>query len=179
LWENLRDEIQDPKEALALEGSSDDEINGTSLYPDQENFLLNHSMAPMKDLISIHPPPVHIFRLWQTFLVNVNPLVKIFHAPTVQQTILDASGDLPNCTKEVQALMFSIYLLAVTSLQPEECQAMFGESRDNLLSKYSHAVQQSLINAKFMKSLNLTTLQAFALYLVSNLPCQSFCFQLI
>ena len=115
----------------------------------------------------MHPPPVQIFRLWQTFLVNVNPLVKIFHAPTTQQTILDATGDLPNVPKHVEALMFSIYLLAVTSLQTEECESMFGETRNNLLTKYSHATQQALVNARFMKSLSLTTLQAYALLLVS------------
>lgn len=119
-----------------------------------------------KDLSSVHPQPVHIFKLWQTFLINVNPLVKLFHAPTVQQTILDASGDLNNVPKHVEALMFSIYLLAITSLQPEECERMFGDTRTNLLSRYSHGTQQALINAKFMKSLNLTTLNAFCLYLV-------------
>jgi hypothetical protein len=120
-----------------------------------------------KDLTSLHPQPVHIFRLWQTFLVNVNPLVKLFHAPTVQQIILDASGDLQNVPKHTEALMFAIYLLAVTSLQPEECETMFADTQSNLLSKYSHGTQQALINAKFMKSLSLTTLNAFVLYLVS------------
>jgi hypothetical protein len=74
LWENLRDEIQDPKDAL--QGSSEDEMNQDSnpLYPPAENFLVGFPTAT-KDLSSLHPPPVQIFRLWQTFLVNVNPLV--------------------------------------------------------------------------------------------------------
>jgi Fungal specific transcription factor domain len=110
---------------------------------------------------------VHIFRLWQTFLVNVNPLVKIFHAPTVQQVILDASADLANIPRAIEALMFAIYLLAVTSLKTEECEAMFGESRSALLSKYSHGTQQALVNAKFLKSLNLYSLQAYALLLLA------------
>ena len=111
---------------------------------------------------------VHIFRLWQTFLVNCNPLIKLFHAPTVQQAILDASSDLENIPKHLEALMFNIYLLAVTSMQPEECLSMLGDSRDSLLAKYSSAAQQALINARFMKSLNLTTLQAFTLYMVGT-----------
>lgn len=166
LWENLRDEIQDPKDAL--QGSSDDEINEIGLYPEPERFLLGHGMAS-KDLKSLHPQPVHIFRLWQTFITNVNPLVKLFHAPTVQQTILDASGDLGSISRPVEALMFSIYLLAVTSLEAGECESMFGEPRNTLLTRFSHGAQQALINAKFMKSLNLTTLQALGLYLVSHL----------
>lgn len=167
LWENLRDEIQDPKEALQT--SSDDETNGTNLYPDAGIFFLGHG-GPSKDLSSLHPPHVQIFRLWQTFLVNVNPLVKIFHAPTVQQMILDASGDLANVPRATEALMFAIYLIAVTSLKAEECETMFGEPRSSLLSKYSHGTQQALVNAKFLKSLNLYSLQAYALFLVSS-PC--------
>lgn len=97
----------------------------------------------------------------------MNPLVKIFHAPTIQQIILDASGDIQNIPKHVEALMFSIYLLAVTSLQPDECENMLNDTRPNLLAKYSHGVQQALVNAKFMKSLNLTTLNSLTLYLVS------------
>jgi hypothetical protein len=163
LWENLRDEIQDPKDAL--HGSSEDEINETGMYPNPETFLIGHGSAN-KDLSAAHPPPVQIFRLWQTFLVNVDPLVKIFHAPTIQQMILDASGDLENISRNTEALMFAIYFLAVSSLQNEECETMFGETRLSLLSKYSHGVQQALINAKFLKSLNLATLQAFTLYLL-------------
>ena len=160
----MRDEIQDPKEALQT--SSDDETNETNLYPDAAAFFVSHNTAS-KDLSSLHPPPVQIFRLWQTFLVNVNPLVKLFHAPTVQQVILDASGDLANVPRATEALMFSIYLIAVTSLKTEECEAMFGEPRSALLSKYSHGTQQALVNAKFLKSLSLYTLQAFALFLLA------------
>lgn len=164
LWENLRDEIQDPKEALQT--SSDDEINESNPYPGAEVFFLSRGAAT-KDLTSLHPPPVQIFRLWQTFLVNVNPLVKIFHAPTVQQIILDATGDLANVPRATEALMFAIYLISVTSLRTEDCETMYGETRANLLSKYSHAAQQALINGKFLKSVNLYSLQAFSLFLVS------------
>jgi hypothetical protein len=168
LWEHLRDEIaEDPKEALQT--SSDDDAHESELYARPAEFLFGHGTAS-KDLNSVHPQPIHIFRLWQTFLVNCNPLIKIFHAPTVQQMILDASGDLHSVPRHTEALMFAIYLLAVTSLKGQDCESMFDEPRNNLLSRYSHAAQQALINAKFLKSLNLITLQAFSIYLVSSRP---------
>lgn len=117
----------------------------------------------------MHPPAVQIFRLWQTFLVNVNPLVKIFHAPTVQQTILDASGELEKVSRPTEALMFAIYFLAVTSMSDTDCQSILKEPRQALLSKYCHATQQALINSKFLKSLNISTLQALTLYTVSSM----------
>jgi hypothetical protein len=147
--------------------SSDDETNETNMFPDAGMFFIGLSTA-IKDLSSLHPPPVQIFRLWQTFLVNVNPLVKIFHAPTVQQLILDATGNLSDIPKATESLMFAIYLISVTSLKQEDCSTMFGENRASLISKYSHAAQQALINAKFLKSINLYSLQAFALYLVGR-----------
>ena len=164
LWENLRDEIQDPKDALQT--SSDDDSNENGMFPEPGTFFL-HRGFPNKDLISLHPSPVDIFRMWQTFLVNVNPLVKIFHAPTVQQVILDATGDLAHVPKATESLMFAIYLLSITSLKPEDCETMFGETRAALVSKYSQAAQQALVNGKFLKSIKLCSLQAFALYLVS------------
>lgn len=167
LWENLREEIEDPKDTLHGSVSSEDEETENSMYPYAESFLIGHSPSP-QTLTSQHPQPVHIFKLWQTFLINVNPLVKMFHAPSMQQTVLDASGDLGKISRPTEALMFAFYMLAVTSLTNEECESMFGESRPNLIRKYSHATQQALINSKFLKSLNISTLQAFALYLVST-----------
>lgn len=129
---------------------------------------MDHSSAP-KDLSSMHPEPVQIFRLWQTYLTNCNPLLKLFHAPTMQQVILDASCDLLNVPRYTEALMFSIYLLAVTSLSSQECETMFHVARTDLLTKYSHATQQALVNARFLKSLSLSTLHALCIYLVSCL----------
>ena len=82
--------------------------------------------------------------------------------------ILDASGDLENVPRHTEALMFSIYFLAVTSLGNDDCQSMFGESRATLLTKYAHGTQQALINSRFLKSLNILTLQALMIYLVSQ-----------
>lgn len=168
LWEHLRDEItEDSKEAL--QASSDEETNDYEMYPNPERFLIDHDSQP-KSLRALHPQPVHIFRLWQTYLDNCNPLLKLFHAPTMQQIILEASSDLEHIPRHIEALMFSIYLIAVTSLTNQECETMLNESRSELLTKYSHAIQQALANARFLKSLNLSTLQALCIYLVSYPP---------
>lgn len=168
LWENLRDEIQDPKDAL--QGSSDSDETSETLYPHAETLLVGYG-SHSADLSALHPPAVQIFRMWQTFLVNVNPLVKMFHAPTIQQLILDASGNLENIPRHTEALMFAIYFLAVTSLTTEDCQSMFEASRNQLLAKYSHGTQQALINARFLKSLNILTLQSLVLYLLGVRKC--------
>jgi hypothetical protein len=162
----LKDEIADTKNGISDQSSSEDEASDEKPYPDAENFLLGNQISSKK-LTGAHPSPVHIFRLWQTFLINVHPLIMMFHAPTVQQLVLDATANLDAVPRPVEALMFSIYLLAVESLNDGACEAMFGESKVALIRKYSHAAQQALINSKFLKSLNLYTLQAYICYIVS------------
>lgn len=119
-------------------------------------------------MIDLHPSTVQIFRLWQTFLDNVNPIIKIFHAPTVQQQILDATSDLSNVSKPMEALMFGIYATAVTSLSDVECKNMFGEEKTVLRGRYSAGSRQALRNAGVLRTSNLVILQAFVLYLVSS-----------
>lgn len=123
----------------------------------------------LKPLISNHPKPVQVFRLWQTYLDNVNPLVKLFHAPTVQQSIIDASSDLENINASTESLMFAIYLSSVNSLGDEECRNVMGEPKALLLTRFSSAAQQALVNAEVLRSSNPVVLQAYTLYLVGSI----------
>lgn len=120
------------------------------------------------DLTALHPNPVHIFKLWQTFLENVNPLIKVLHTPTLQPQILDAVGNLAGIGKEMEALMFSIYCIALTSLQNGEVEKSFGESKKNMLAKCRRGAQFALGNASFLRTSNLMVLQALILYTVSR-----------
>lgn len=160
LWESMKDEIGD-----ALDSSSDDEA-GTDDIPPGETLLMGFSSVS-SNLLLLHPSIPHIFRIWQIFLENVNPMVKIFHAPSVQQMITDASEDLSSISKPNEALLFSIYFLAILSLTPQNCASHFGESQQVLLARYTRGVQQALVNARYLRTTNLTVLQAFILYLVS------------
>lgn len=114
----------------------------------------------------LHPSTVQIFRLWQYFLDNINPLVKLFHAPTVQQKVLEASADLDNVSKETEALMFGIYATAVTTLNDAQCESMLGETRAVLLKKFHNGARQALLRAGLLRTSDMTVLQAFFLYMV-------------
>jgi hypothetical protein len=120
------------------------------------------------DLRDLHPSTVHIFRLWQQFLDSVNPLIKIFHAPTVQQQVLDATANLDDAPKGVEALMFGIYSMAISSFIEKECLSTFGETKTTLLKRYHSGARLALQRAGLLRSSDLTILQAFMLYLVGN-----------
>ena len=114
-----------------------------------------------------HPSAIQIFQLWQIYINNVNPLLKISHVPTLQGQIISASANPAKISKSLEALMFSIYFVAITSMKEEEVQNTFAEDRNILLGKYHTATQQALVNAGFMRSTDLMVLQAYTLYLVS------------
>jgi hypothetical protein len=114
-----------------------------------------------------HPSAIQIFQLWQIYINNVNPLLKISHVPTLQGQIVGAGADPSKIPKPLEALMFAIYLIAITSMRDEEVQSTFSEDRSVLLAKYHTATQQALFNANFMKSQEIMVLQALFLYLVS------------
>ena len=86
----------------------------------------------------------------------------------MQKQILEASGDLDNVSKALEALMFAIYSSAVNSMTEEECQRMIGEARLTLLDRYTFATHQALLRAKFLKTSDIVLLQAFVLFLVST-----------
>ncbi|EEA25625.1 conserved hypothetical protein [Talaromyces marneffei ATCC 18224] len=140
---------------------------------ENESFLLDHGYdvlfsAPSNEtLSSLHPDPVHIFKLWQVFLENVNPLTKVIHAPVLQQQMLNAIGDLSSMGKGMEALLFSIYSCALHSMTDEEVQKELGQEKSLLQARFRIATQKALANAGLLKTTDLVLLQAFCLYLVS------------
>ncbi|KUJ13101.1 uncharacterized protein LY89DRAFT_673198 [Mollisia scopiformis] len=174
--DGLHDQFRDAEEIL--QGSSDDELYENpisktydAINGDGSDFLFTspNSATPIRDL---HPSPVQIFRLWQTFIDSVNPLLKIFHAPTVQQQVLDASADLDNVDKGMEALMFGIYSISVNSMAESDCSAMFGEDKTILRERFQEGARHAFRRCGLLRSSDMTILQAFVLYLYS---CLNFC----
>ncbi|KAL9027123.1 MAG: hypothetical protein Q9196_004309 [Gyalolechia fulgens] len=155
-----------------LEGSDDEERKPgpgviqrayDQLLADGSGLLFGFSVTV--NLKTLHPSAINIFRLWQTYLNCVYPLSMIFHAPTVQQQILDASADLDNVSESMEALMFAIYYAAVVALPAEDCETMFGIPQPVVMNKYMLATQQALNAAKLLKNLDMMVLQALVVFL--------------
>ena len=170
LWTSISSEFRDNQKIL--QDSSDEEEaerdhKPTPEMPFEPSDLLFGTPRSSNDVRYLHPQPVQIFKLWQTYLDNVNPLVKIFHTPTIQQLILNATGNLENVPKNLEALMFGIYCCVLVSLSDAECDAIMGEGKSTVLPRLRFGCQQSLINASFLKSSDMMVLQALVLLLVS------------
>ncbi|KAF7616621.1 hypothetical protein AFLA_004679 [Aspergillus flavus NRRL3357] len=154
----LRDTSDDENERLTIHHSFD------TMFGDTDGFPFNVCGSPAQ-ITDLHPPAIKMFQLWQVYINNVNPLLKISHVPTLQAQVVEAAADPAKISKPLEALMFGIYLVAVLSLTDEEVEATFDEGKAVLLSRYHQGTQQALINAGFMRSNELMVLQAYFLYL--------------
>ncbi|KAK1808624.1 hypothetical protein LTR12_017015 [Friedmanniomyces endolithicus] len=116
----------------------------------------------------VQPPANHVVQLWQTYLTNVDPIWKIVHAPTLQQTVLGQIGksDIPS---SMQALTSAILFVSAVSLQDDECEALLQTSRADLINGYRQATKDTLSAAAFVTTTDLAVLQAFVIYLVALL----------
>ncbi|PYH44025.1 Zn(II)2Cys6 transcription factor [Aspergillus saccharolyticus JOP 1030-1] len=134
---------------------------------DRNNHLLFGPATTDMDLPAAHPDQARIFRLWQTYLDNVDPLLKVTHSPTLQSRIIDAAANLAQVPPAFQALMFSIYCMAVLSMTDDESQRTLGATRKEKLAAYQLACQQALRDCDVFRSADRDSLTALFLYLVS------------
>jgi hypothetical protein len=117
-------------------------------------------------MYTLHPQPIQVFRLWQLYLDNVNPLLKVTHTPSLQGQIIEAAGNILNIKPELEALMFSIYCTAISSLSEDDCRIMFASPKSDLLAGYQLGCQQALLNSRFLRCTSRDCLTALYLYLV-------------
>jgi hypothetical protein len=136
---------------------------------DSTDFVLGMTSSPTQTAV-LHPNTDHIMKLWQIFLTNVNPLMKLIHAPTLQRSIEDAITDIDHIPRGLEALMFAIYCAAILSMKDGECQATFNEPRATLQSRYRLGVRRALTRARFLATSDIVILQALVIYLVSFGP---------
>ncbi|KAK5085325.1 hypothetical protein LTR05_004609 [Lithohypha guttulata] len=162
LWMSMAEEFGKPGDAL---DDSSDEEDEAAVLDDGIDFLLGATpnSIGVKDL---HPLPEQVMTIWQIFLENVNPLSKLIHIPSMQPVVVEASSHLDNLPKNLEALLFAIYSVAVLTLEPGECEDMLGEKQTVLLARYRNGTKRALARAKFLGTSDLTTLIAFTFHLL-------------
>ena len=95
------------------------------------NFLLRKTSAaqPHEDL---HPLPSQMLFLWQIFMENVDPFMKILHVPSMTKVIRELRGSLSSLNPSMQALVMAIFLAAVMSLDDKEVSGSNFRSNNTL-----------------------------------------------
>ncbi|KAL8724927.1 MAG: hypothetical protein Q9166_007675 [cf. Caloplaca sp. 2 TL-2023] len=182
-WANLTDEVEGLRLDLIKISNNDvkdeddtdepgAETPPTPVYPSQpmpsqNGFLLNFN-TPKVDLRFLHPTPTQIETMCTVYLANVDPINRILHKPSLRIFISGAKDNLDTMPggSKMQALMFAMYFAAITSLTSEECTALFGEQKHQLLARYRFGTEQALVQADILNSMETVTLQALVIYLI-------------
>lgn len=123
----------------------------------------------MTDTRSYYPSRWHAMQLWQAFVTNVDPIAKILHIPTTQATVYAAINNPQNLKEDLDALLFSIYFAATTSLTSVAAASLLGQDKSIALNKYKQGLEQSLAAANILDTPSVISLQAMTIYLVSIL----------
>lgn len=157
----MRDILDDPTDD-EFDYPSPASNSTASTYNQGFIFSFNSSVYSLREF---HPSLEQIPVYWGIYKENVDPLLKIFHRPSAEKTILEASQDLDHVSKPLEVMMFAIYFAAVTSLSAEECMTIFAFEKQAGLKKYRFAFEQALARASFLSTQELVVLQSFALFL--------------
>lgn len=118
-----------------------------------------------KSLYSYHPPLSQAVTLFETFKANVEPLVHIFHMPTLEPICWKAFSAPDRLDYDTEALLFAIYYSAVISIETQECEVILGVPRTIALKHYRYAVQQAMARADILNTQSILFLQAVVLFL--------------
>ncbi|KAE8146881.1 fungal-specific transcription factor domain-containing protein [Aspergillus avenaceus] len=127
------------------------------------SFPFNLGLSSLPYLL--HPPPPMVAFIWQTYLESIDPVFKLFHAPTVQKHVMKVIQGQVNLDAPMQCLMFAIYYSTLAILTETVCRKRFHEDKATLLEKFQTRVEQALLKANFLNTLDITVLQALVLYL--------------
>lgn len=133
--------------------------------PDADTSSFLFAVDPVE--LPAHPAPFDMFKLWQIYCDNVHPLNKTLHAPSFQRKMSAYGAHLHLAPSSDQALFFAVYVAAITTLTPGECEAIFFTNREVLLSQYKLATQVWLRRAGLWRTSELSVLQAFLILLSS------------
>lgn len=133
--------------------------------------LISNPLLSTTDVSSGFPSRRQATQLWQIYLNNVDPLIKILHIPTTKPVIFAAINDPKQAPPDVIALLFSIFFAAVASSGSPEAHIILGHDRQSALRTYKRGLEISLHMASFLDSPTIRALQAMALYQVNISSC--------
>ena len=146
-------------------------VQATDLLDDspEECGLVLSSTSKVENLANLHFPLNILQKLFDIYRERVYPLMRLLHLPTFWSSLKNAVNP-HDMSKDVAALIFSFYFATIISLEDDECYSLLGGQKTAITARYKIAARQALVNADFLKSSSLMTLQAYTTFLVSPAP---------
>ncbi|TGJ80316.1 hypothetical protein E0Z10_g8441 [Xylaria hypoxylon] len=165
LWGAIYDEVKHIRQAVEDSSIESEPVEKRILNPSIQGvpfFWGPRSLDPG----NLQPLPSQVFYIWEIFVENIDPFIKVLHVPTIGRAIREAKGKFSVMGRGMEALMFAISLAAVTSLHENEYQVEenFGESRKTLFARLRLGTEQALSRAGVLNTTDISTVQAFIIY---------------
>ena len=84
--------------------------------------MFRHNLsASASDVCDFRPLPSQVPFLLDVFAENINSVIRIVHVPTVARIVRELrGGDIKTLSPANEALMFSIYYAAITSMEDDD-----------------------------------------------------------
>ncbi|KAK0639776.1 hypothetical protein B0T16DRAFT_432422 [Cercophora newfieldiana] len=169
LWRNLGDEDDEPD---VVSEDDEDEHSFQDLEIPAGNFPPDPLTgafvgATQQSLLQYHPAYEHAMVLWQTYVENVEPIIKVLHVPSAAKLVESIAREPGTARKVDECLVFAIYHFAIFSMTDDECTKKLGQPRAILRRQYHLAARQALVNASFLKTTEMSVLQALVIFLMS------------
>ncbi|KAL5321330.1 hypothetical protein ACEPPN_012145 [Leptodophora sp. 'Broadleaf-Isolate-01'] len=183
-WTVFCKEVEDIFEAVQghtvmhFDDGSSSSVSDVSPHTGYYNFLLR-STSIARHKKDVYPLPSQMLFLWQIFVDNVDPFIKILHVPSMTKIIQEIRSSYDSLSASLQALVLSISLAAIMSLEdaeasraalhiaptPHKVQANFHTEKGQLLAQYRLGTEQALVQADFLNNSDMILLQALAIYI--------------
>ena len=108
-------------------------------------------------------------RLAQIFFLQVDPIIKIMHKPSLRRLMVEGKRYLSyeDGHPSVELLRSAVCYAAVSSMTEEQCFSTFNASQHALTNEYKEACEAAIERSGLVTSDDITVLQSFVLYLVS------------
>ena len=128
LWVTLNDELRDP-DSMVQDQEKDALVSDDDASTDAEaaGSLFFSKPTSDRELRRQYPAPAVADVLWQTYIRNVNPLMKILHVPTFQKLIDHAKVSLETVSKGELALLFSVFHFGIVAIETEDFERIFSQ----------------------------------------------------
>ncbi|KAF8860006.1 hypothetical protein BDZ45DRAFT_576965, partial [Acephala macrosclerotiorum] len=146
------------------EDSASPETHSSAVDDDHQGYVFGYSSSSL-NLRDLHPLPSQLPFYLKMYAQKIDPVLKMFHIPSMERLVEEAQVNLDNLTRSKEALLFSIYFSVVISMSPLEVKSNFGFDRTEGIDRYRFGLEQALARAGFLDTSDPMTLQAFILYL--------------
>ena len=131
----------------------------------------SHFQSPQSYIdaaLALRPAPAVCKKLCQVYLDRVDPIIRIFHRPSLMGFLLEGKSylDYHDNNPVLDVLKSSVFVVAIVSLTEEQCQSLFDADRTSFIATHRLACEAALDRAGLITTEDITVLQSFVLYLV-------------